>query len=153
MFCNKRQVSLKIFLVSVFHCCSNSLRPRRLKKPFLVSPFGGTASLSCCPFIVLSTRGSVSGPLRQTLAEYSGPHPLCTGQSSAPASHLQKSNPPPSTWRSWRPCSLAPGLEGSSWVVAWAAWQGPANSPSILGQRGGEKESEWKFALGTQAQI
>lgn len=114
----------------------------------------------CSPFTVSKTRGSASGPLRQTLAECVGPRPLCTGRSSVPASRPQKSNPPPSAWRFWRPRSLTPDYgvcsaecpEGSFWAVVWAAWQGPANSPSILRERRGEKSCQWKNAPGTQAE-
>lgn len=128
--CSAKKVFFSKFSYFKCFCGSISLRSSRLKRPFLVCLFRGTASLLLFSFFPVSgTRGSVLGPLRQTLAEYFGPHPLCTGRSLAPASHLQKSNPPPSTLQSWRPRSLAPGcwvhladcLEGSFWAVVWVA--------------------------------
>lgn len=55
-----------------------------------------------------------------------------------PASHLQKSNLPPSAWQFWHLCFLTPccGIfPAESWAEALAAWLEPANSPWTLGER------------------
>lgn len=138
LFGSEKQVSLEIF-VFVDHSFVQQSKAKQNEEALFKQSIQRHSFKIVLPFTVCRTRDSVLGPLRQTLAECFGPRPLCTGQSSVHASHPQRSIPPPSAWQSWRPCFLTPGcgacldecLGGSSWAVAWAAWQGPANSPAM----------------------